>query len=235
MEFGHDALLLSNLADLVTELARLVFGEIAVSELVIDAPAQIPQAIVDLVATRMLTLPRSFGRTLDLTAERVLLLVQRPLLRTRDMAMIEFGHDALLLSDLPDLLAELAGLVFGEIAVSKLAIDALAQIPQAIVDLVPTRMLTLPRSFGRTLDLTAERVLLLVQRPLLLTRDMAMIGFGHDALFLSDLADLLAELARLAFGEIVVLELAIDALVQIPQAIVDLIATRMITLPIAAM
>jgi hypothetical protein len=68
---------------------------------------------------------------------------------------------------------------------------------------------------------------LLVQRLLLCTRDMTVIEFRHRALLASDLAVLLAQLARLGLSEIAFIKLSIDAPAQIRKAIVDLLATPM--------
>ena len=79
-------------------------------------------------------------------------------------------------------------------------------------------------------DLLADRVLVLVERLLLLLGDVAAVLSGHQALFLADLPIALVQGGSLRPAEFALLYLGLDALVLIAEALVDLLATRVVLL-----
>src|SRR5438876_8565523 len=80
-------------------------------------------------------------------------------------------------------------------------------------------------------DLLAHVVLLLVQRLLLEPGDVAAVLACHIALFLPDLMVLLVQLIGLLVRQVAFLDLMVDPLVLVVQAIVHLLAAGMRPLP----
>src|SRR5579871_5079345 len=81
-------------------------------------------------------------------------------------------------------------------------------------------------------DLPADGVLLLVERALLLLRDVAAVLRCHCALFLADLAVFLVQLGGLALRHLARLHFVLDALVLVIKTAINLRAARMILLPV---
>ena len=108
-----------------------------------------------------------------------------------------------------------------------------AEIPQYCKTTRERRPLSLagrPACTSLLADLLADGVLLLVQRLLLLLGDVATVLAGHQALFLADLPIVLVQGGSLRLAELALLHLGLDALVLIAEALVDLLATRVVLL-----
>jgi hypothetical protein len=84
----------------------------------------------------------------DLTADRVFLLIQGPLFRAGDVAIVESCHRSFLTADGAIFPVELACLVPRNLSLSDLLIDPPVLIGQTVVDLLAARMVTFPLRLG---------------------------------------------------------------------------------------
>ena len=134
---------------------------------------------------------------IDLPADNVLLLVQRGLLGTGDVAAILRGHVTFFLGDLVVLVVELICLTPRDITSAILLIDAAVLVIQAAIDLGTPRMCAVEAG-GVPGNLTVDAVLLLIQRAIVGAREMAVIHGGHVTLFLADLMIFMVKLPGLA-------------------------------------
>jgi len=80
-------------------------------------------------------------------------------------------------------------------------------------------------------NLVADGVLLLIEHLLLAFGDVTAVQLGHIPFFLADGVVLTVKLACLLFGDLALLQLAMNPTVLVGEAVVDLIAPRMIALP----
>jgi len=83
-----------------------------------------------------------------------------------------------------------------------------------------------------TANPATDSVLLLIERPLLGLGDVPAIKLSHRALLVPNGAVFPVKLISLLFGDLAFLQLMIDPAVLICQPIVDLVAPRMIALPL---
>src|SRR5580704_18543986 len=84
----------------------------------------------------------------NLAADRVLLLVERALVGTGDMAAVERRHGALFAAYLAVLPVERPRLASGDLALAVFLVDTAALVCQPIVDLIASGMVPFPRRFS---------------------------------------------------------------------------------------
>jgi hypothetical protein len=80
--------------------------------------------------------------------------------------------------------------------------------------------------------LPADGVLLLIERFLLTLGDMAAVDFGHGTLLMAYRAVFTMKLVGLSFRDLAFLQFTIDPVVLVCKPVVDLIAARVIALPL---
>ena len=82
-------------------------------------------------------------------ADGVLLLIERLLIGSRDVPVIEPRHRALLPADRMIFLMKLIGLLLGDLAILHFVVDPTILVRQPIVDLIATGMIAFPLRLGK--------------------------------------------------------------------------------------
>jgi hypothetical protein len=86
----------------------------------------------------------------NLAADGVLLLIEHFLLAFSDMAAVDFGHVALLLTNRVVFPVELVGLVFGDFAFFQFTVDPAVLVGEPVIDLIAPRVAALPLRLGKS-------------------------------------------------------------------------------------